>query len=176
MGCGGAGLVGGLAATNSFRFMLHPTTKNGRRLPLTLGGECSGECSAHGCRLGADGRGDLARYGRPAHRAALARRRGRALGAAKYEAIPFVGPLLGRPAVTGGPICERARNHRVHAPGAQPSVKVGLHAPSIGRIATIVAADRAQRIGRGEVGESMPAATPRAVAGRFWPWLRLLPG
>ena len=62
MGCGGAGLVGGcgagLAATNSFRFMLHPTTKNGRRLPLTLGGECRGECRAHGCRLGSDGRGD----------------------------------------------------------------------------------------------------------------------
>ena len=47
-------------------------------------------------------------------------------------------------------------NHRVHAPGAQPSVKAGLHAPSIGRIATIVAADRAQRIGSGGVGESCP--------------------
>ena len=43
-GCGGAGCGGaGLAATNSFRFMLHPTTKNGRRLPLTLGGECRGD-------------------------------------------------------------------------------------------------------------------------------------
>ena len=168
MGCGGAGLVGGLAATNSFRFMLHPTTKNGRRLPLPLGVKGGGEGSAHGCRLGADGRGDLARHGRPAWRAALARRRGRALGAAKYEAIPFVGPLLGRPAVTGGPICERARHHREHATGAEPSVKMGLHNPIIGRIATIVAVGRAQRIGSGGVREIMPTAAPRAVAGPFW--------
>ena len=87
MGCGGAGLVGGcgagLAATNSFRFMLHPTTKNGRRLPLTLGGECD----ADGCRLGSDCRGDLARYGRPAWRAALAGRRGRALFAGSHHPI-----------------------------------------------------------------------------------------
>ena len=156
MGCGGAGLVGGLAATNSFRFMLHPTTKNGRRLPLPLGGKRGIEGGAHGCRIGVKGHGDLTRHGRPAHRSALARRRGRALGAAKYEAIPFVGPLLGRPAVTGGPICERARHHREHATGAEPSVKMGLHNPNIGRIATIVAGDRAQRIGSGGVGESCP--------------------
>ena len=105
MGCGGAGLVGGLAATNSFRFMLHPTTKNGRRLPLTLGGECPGECSAHGCRIGADGR------------------------------------------------------HRENAPAPEPCVVMGLHNPSIGRIATIVAVGRAQRIGRGEVVESCPQPT-----------------
>ena len=40
-----------------------------------LGGECRGKCDADGCRLGSDGRGDLARHGRPAHRAALARSR-----------------------------------------------------------------------------------------------------
>ena len=129
-----------------------------RLLPLPFGGERSIEGGADGCRLGADGRCDLARYGRPAVRAALARSGERTLGAAKYEAIRFVGPLLRRPAVRRGAIRERAGNHRVHAPGAQPSVKVGLHAPSIGRIATIVAADRAQRIGRGEVVESCPRA------------------
>ena len=81
---------------------------------------------------------------------------GRALGAAKYEAIRFVGPLLGRPAVRRGAIRERAGNYREDAPGAQPCVVMGFHAPSIGRQATIVAADRAQRIGRGEVVESYP--------------------
>ena len=133
--------------------------RDARRPPsraLPLGGECSGECSAYGCRLGADGRGDLARYGRPAWRAALARSGGRALGAAKYEAIRFVGPLLGRPAVRRGAIRERAGNYREDAPGAQPCVVMGFHAPSIGRLATIVAPDRAQRIGRGEVVESCP--------------------
>ena len=63
-----------------------------RPLSLTLGGERGIEGRAHGCRLGADGRGDLARYGRPAHRAALAWRRGRALFAGKYAGHPiFVG-------------------------------------------------------------------------------------
>ena len=36
---------------------------------------------------------------------------------------------LGRPAVGGGAIRERASTHGEHAPGAQPSVKVGLHDP-----------------------------------------------
>ena len=73
--------------------------RQGRRArsALTLGGECS-----------AHGRGDLTRHGR-----------GRALFADKDKAIPFVGPLLGRPAVAGGPICERARPHREHATGAK---------------------------------------------------------
>ena len=114
--------------------MLHPTTKNGRRLPLTLGGECPGECRAHGCRLGADGRGDLARHGRPAWRAALARSGGRTLGAGKYEAIPFVGAQLLGVAVCGARHSVRAAYHRVHAPCPQPSVKVWLHAPIIGRM------------------------------------------
>ena len=78
-----------------------------QRLSLTLGVEGSGEGDPHGCRLGSDGRGDLARYGRPAGAPSLTRRRGRALGAAKYEAIPFVGPLLRRPAVRRGAIRER---------------------------------------------------------------------
>ena len=121
-----------------------------------LGGECRGECDADGCRLGADGRGDLAGHGRPAHRAALAGPGGRAVLAGKYEAIRLVGPLLGRPAVGRGAIREWAGRHREHAPGAQPSVKVWLHDPIVGRIATIVAGDRAQRIGRGVVVESYP--------------------
>ena len=98
---------------------------------------------------GADGRRDLARDRRPAWRAPLAGRSGRALGAAKYEAIRFVGPLLRRPAVRRGAIRERAGNYREDAPGAQPCVVMGFHAPSIGKQATIVAPDRAQRIGRG---------------------------
>ena len=76
----------------------------------------SGECSAHGCRLGADGRGDLARYGRPAWRAPLARSGGRTLGAGKYEAIPFVGAQLLGVAVCGARHSVRAAYHRVHAP------------------------------------------------------------
>ena len=122
MGCGGAGLVGGcgagLAATNSFRFMLHPTTKNGRRLPLTLGVEGSVECRAHGCRIGSDGRRDLTRHGRPAGRAALARSRARAVFAGKYEAIPFVGAQLLGVAVCGARHSVRAAVHGVHAPRA----------------------------------------------------------
>ena len=121
-----------------------------------LGGEGRIEGGANGCRIGSDGRGDLARDRRPAWRPSLAGRSGRALGAAKYEAIRFVGPLLRRPAVRRGAIRERAGNYREDAPGAQPCVVMGFHAPSIGRQATIVAADRAQRIGRGEVVESYP--------------------
>ena len=81
---------------------------------LPFGGERSIERSADGCRLGADGRGDLARYGRPAWRAALARSGGRALGAAKYEAIPFVGAQLLGVAVCGARHSVRAAYHRVY--------------------------------------------------------------
>ena len=73
-------------------------------LPLPLGCKGRSERSADGCRLGADGRGDLARYGRPAWRAALARSGGRTLGADEYHAIRLVGPLSGPPAVGGGAI------------------------------------------------------------------------
>ena len=118
-------------------------------LPLPFGCKGRSERSADGCRIGADGRRDLARDRRPAWRAPLAGRSGRALGAAKYEAIRFVGPLLRRPAVRRGAIRERAGNYREDAPGAQPCVVMGFHAPSIGKQATIVAPDRAQRIGRG---------------------------
>ena len=55
-----------------------------------LGGEFSGECSTHGCRLGSDGRGDLTRHGRPARRAALAGRRGRELGAGSHHSIIWI--------------------------------------------------------------------------------------
>ena len=121
-----------------------------------LGGEGRIEGGANGCRIGSDGRGNLARHGRPAGRASLAGARGRAVLAAKYEAIRLVGPLPGRPAVSGSAVRERPRHHREDATGAQPCVVMGFHAPSIGRQATIVAADRAQRIGRGEVVESYP--------------------
>ena len=47
------------------------------RSTLTLGVKGGIEGRAHGCRLGADGLGDRARYGRPAGRAALARSRAR---------------------------------------------------------------------------------------------------
>ena len=63
-------------------------------LPLTLGGKRRCQRSADGCRLGADGRGDLARYRGPPGRAALARLGGRALGAGKYQAIRFDRPPL----------------------------------------------------------------------------------
>ena len=76
-------------------------------LPLPLGCKGRSERSADGCRLGADGRRDLARYGRPAHRSALAGPSGRALFAGKYEAIRLVGPILRRPAVRRGAIRER---------------------------------------------------------------------
>ena len=103
-------------------------------LPLPLGCKGRSERSADGCRLGADGRCDLTRHGRPAWRAALARSGGRTLGAAKYEAIPFVGAQLLGVAVCGARHSVRAAYHRVHAPCPQPSVKVWLHAPIIGRM------------------------------------------
>ena len=136
---------------------------------LTLCGEGSIEGRTHRCRLGTYGGCDLARHGRPAHRAALAGRSGRTLGAAKYEAIPFVGALLRRPAVRRGAIRERLRHHREDATAPEPSVKMGLHTPNIGTFATIVAGGRAQRIGSGGAGESMPAGGCGAVQGPFWP-------
>ena len=90
----------------------------GHRLALAFSIEGGGECSAHGCWIGVKGGGYLTRYGRPAHRAALAGRRGRAVLAGRYEAIPFVGPLLDGPAVSGAALIERAGNHREHAPRA----------------------------------------------------------
>ena len=105
-----------------------------RRLSLTLGGECRIEGRADGCRLGSDGRGDLARYVRPAGRAALAGLGSRALFAGKYEAIRLVGAQLLGVAVCGARHSVRAGYHREDAPRAQPSVKVWLHAPIIGRM------------------------------------------
>ena len=72
-----------------------------RPLSLTFSIEGGIKGRAHGCRLGADGLGDRARYGRPAGRPALAGRRGRALFAGKYQAIPFVGAQLLGVAVCG---------------------------------------------------------------------------
>ena len=121
------------------------------RSTLTLGVKGGIEGRAHGCRLGADGLGDRARYGRPAGRAALARRRGRAGFAGKYQAIPFVGAQLLGVAVCGARHSVRAAVHGEHAPRAQPSVKMRLHAPEYRQDARILAPDRAQRIGSGEV-------------------------
>ena len=98
-------------------------------LSLTLGGKCRIEGGADGCWIGAELPGDGTRHGRPAGRAALARSGRWARGAGEYQPVRLVGPLLGRPAVGDGAIRERASTHREHAPGAQPSVKVGLHDP-----------------------------------------------
>ena len=139
-------------------------------LPLTLAGKRRCQRSAHRCRLGAYGGCDLARDRGPAWWAALAWLRGRAVLAGEYQAIRLDGPLRGRPAVRRGAIRERAGGHGEDAPGAQPSVKVSFHAPVIGSTATIVAGDRAQRIGRGQVVESYhraPRGPWRAVMGGF---------
>ena len=95
-----------------------PGLVDNRRSTLTLGGERGIEGGAHGCRIGADGRRYLTRHGRPAGRAALAGRRGRALFAGKYEAIPFVGAQLLGVAVCGARHSVRAAVHREHAPRA----------------------------------------------------------
>ena len=62
------------------------------RLWITAGARrlsAAASADTHGCRIGADGRGDLARYGRPAGRAALARSGGRAVLAGKdYDGPP----------------------------------------------------------------------------------------
>ena len=125
-----------------------------RASSLVLGGEGRGECGAHGCRLGTDGRGDLARHGRPAWRAALARLGGRAVLASEYQTVRLVGPLLGRPAVSGSAVRERPRHHREDATRAQPSVVMGCHDPDYRQYATMVAGGRAQGIGRGQVVKS----------------------
>ena len=134
---------------------------------LTLCGEGRIEGRAHGCRLGTYGGGYLARYGRPAGAPSLTRRRGRALGAAKYEAIPFVGAQLLGVAVCGARHSVRAANHRVHAPCPQPSVVMGFHAPIIGRMqeSLRVTAPSASAVAR---WWNLPATTPRAVQGPFW--------
>ena len=104
---------------------------NGWRAALSppLGCECRSKRSAYGCRLGADGRRDLPRHGRPSRRAPLRGPGGWTLGAGEHQTIRLSGTLLGRPAVGGGAIRERAGNHGEDAPGAQPSVKVRHHDP-----------------------------------------------
>ena len=136
---------------------------------LTLGGERGIEGGAHGCRIGADGRCDLARYGRPAGRAALAGLRGRALFAGKYEAIPFVGPQLLGVAVCGARHSVRAADHGEHAPCPQPSVKVWLHAPIIGRMQEslrVTAPSASAAAGRWNHARSQPEGRTGAVLGR----------
>ena len=137
-------------------------------LPLSLGCKGRSERSADGCRLGADGRGDLARYGRPAHRPALAGRRGRALFAGSHHPIIRIRSHFGCYLVRVRSALVWLRLEHENRPGAQPDVEVLVHDPIIGRIATIVptASRPAHRQRRG--WGIMPAATRGAVQGPFW--------
>ena len=139
-----------------------------RPLSLAFSIEGSIEGRAHGCRLGAYGRRDRARYGRPARRAALAGPGGRALFAGSHH------PIL-RVRSHGGGYLVRVRSalvwlrleHENH-PASHPHVIVLVHAPIIGRIATFVptASRPAHRQRRG--WGIMPATTRGAVQGPFW--------
>ena len=145
-----------------------PPETRPRLTPLPLGRQCRSERSAHGFRLGADGRGDLARHNRPAWRAALARSSGRTFGAGEYQAIRLPWPLLRRPAVRRGAIREGPRYHREDAPGAQPSVKMRLHAPQY-RQDRNDCCDRLRPACRLRPSDAIiPGATTRGRDGPFW--------
>ena len=78
------------------------------------------------------------------------------------------GPLPGRPAVGGGAIRERASTHGEHAPGAQPSVKVGLHDPEYRQPRNDCCGGPCSAHRPRQRGQIILAATPRAVQGPFW--------
>ena len=98
-----------------------------RRLTLAFSIEGGIEGRAHGCRLGADGRRDLARHGRPAHRAALAGPGGRALFAGSHHPIIRGGSHFGGYLVRVRSALVWLRLEHENHPGAQPDVIVLVH-------------------------------------------------